>query len=426
MEPSSLQSVEQDWPFLLTLLPADWEQTARETQAFQRKRGVPSAAALLRLAFAYAYCGLSLQGTVLWARQAQVAELSDVALLQRLRRAAPWLGRLVADQLAARTRLARGWPAGLRVRLVDASGVSRPGSQGTDWRLHLGFDLGTLTVDQVELTPAKGGESFKRLPGAPGTLSIGDRGYAQRQGLASLVAEGGEVLVRVNWRTLPLTHPDGTPFDLFAALRTLGAAQVGEWEVRTAPAADGTPAVRGRLVVLKKGPEAAEAARRKVQQEARRKGKTPDARSLEAAEYVILFTTMPSAQLAAGQVLALYRFRWQIELAFKRLKSLLELDELLAKEEALCRTFLLTKILAALLVEDLSHRWVDFSPWGYGPPAPPLPLAPLSCRGGDPPAGGASGAHHGPVGTSAGRPGASVAGLAPPTGQSDDARAVPG
>lgn len=379
-----VQAVEQDWPFLLSLLPPDWEQQAKTTGAFQRKRGVPDAGAFLRLLFAYAYCGLSLRLTVFWAALKGIADLSEVALLKRLRHAKPWVGQLLTAKLAETTRLPRPGRAGLRVRLVDATVASRPGSTGTDWRLHLGFDLATLTVDQVEVTSAQGGETLKRLPAQPGEITLADRGYAQRQGIAALTAQGGHVIVRLNWSTVPLQHSDGRPFDLFAALRSLASTQVGEWPVRTAPATDGTPAVPGRLVVLQKSPEAAEAARRKVQQEGRRKGKTPDARTLEAAGYVLLFTTLPPEVLTAPEILELYRFRWQIELAFKRMKSLLELDALPAKDPDLCQTFLLTKLLAAVLVEELTHRWVDFSPWGYGRPAAPLALAGLSGGGGHP------------------------------------------
>jgi len=173
----TVKTLEQDWPFLLTLFPADLEATAKETGALIRKRGVDSAATLLRLAFAYAYCGLSLRGTVTWAREAGVATLSDVALFKRLRHAAPWFGHLLATKLAKRAALRReSLPAGLRLCLVDAKGVSRPGSTGTHFRLHLKFDLGQMAIESVEVTGADGGESFKRYGIEPGDIAVGDRG----------------------------------------------------------------------------------------------------------------------------------------------------------------------------------------------------------------------------------------------------------
>jgi IS4 transposase len=80
--------------------------------------------------------------------------------------------------------------------------------------------------------------------------------------------------------------------------------------------------------------------------------------------------------------LTLYRFRWQIEMAFKRMKSILALDEMAAKDQRLCRTFLLAKLLAALLVEDLArHAGAAFSPGGHGLPAPTFSVAAVESTG---------------------------------------------
>jgi hypothetical protein len=395
--------IEENWPFLLSLLPADLEVTAKESGALVRKRGVTSAQSLLRLGFAWAYVGLSLQATADWAALADVAHLSDVALLKRLRGAADWFGRLLAQQLAHQAALRRAeWPAAASLCLVDATTVSQPGSTGTDYRVHLKFDLASLTITDAIVTDASGGESFKQYPWAAGEIVVGDRGYAHRQGIAAIAAAGAFVLVRLNWQNVPLQKRDGTRFDLLAALRTLAHCETGEWDVQTAPARDGTVAVPGRLIALRKSQQAAEAARRKLLAAAKKKGKTPDARTLEAAEYVFVFTTVPGTLWTAETVLELYRFRWQIELAFKRLKGVLALDEMATKERRLCRTFLCIKLLGALLVERLSHHWVDFSPWGYGDRPAPLAHARVSKDRGDGARRGGGGGDTGAVGTGGG------------------------
>jgi hypothetical protein len=391
--------IPDEWPMLLSLLPTDLEATAKAWGALQRKRGVPSAQALLRLAFAYAYAGRSLRAVATWATQTGVAQLSDVALLQRLRGAADWCGHLLAQQLAQQAALRRDrLPPALLVRVIDATTVSRPGSRGTDYRVHLQLDMGSLTMAAVTLTDATGGESLKQSPLAAGEIAVGDRGYAHRAGIAAAAAVGASLIVRLNWQNVPLQRPDGTAFDLLAHLRCLEPGEIGTWEVQTAPAKDGTVAVPGRLIAVRKGPPAAETSRRKLLSAARKKGKTPDARTLEATAYVFVFTTVPAAQLAAPAVLELYRFRWQIELAFKRLKGLLALDEMAAKDPALCRLFLCIKILGALLVEQLSHHWVDFSPWGYGCPTTAVCFPAVSGRGSDGGPGGGRGADAGPLG----------------------------
>ena len=336
-----------------------------------------SPATLLRLALCYAADDSSLRTVAARAGVQGVAQLSDVALLNRLRAAAPWLGRLLTDLLADAVRLPEGAIRPLRLRLQDATTVSRPGSTGTDWRIHLGFDLQTLTMDQVEVTDSSGGETLQRVTVAPNEIWVGDRGYAHRAGIAHCAAAGGYVLVRLNWQNVPLQHPDGQPFDLLAALRTLPEATCGDFPVQLAPdAARQVPAVPGRLVAVRKSPQQAAEARRKLQQAARKKGKRPDPRTLEAAGYIFLFTTVPTAWLSATAALDLYRFRWQIELAFKRLKSLLSLDALTAKDTELTRAFLFGKLLLFALTERLCRLpEAAFSPWGYGPPHTPGPPA---------------------------------------------------
>jgi IS4 transposase len=83
------------------------------------------------------------------------------------------------------------------------------------------------------------------------------------------------------------------------------------------------------------------------------------------AGYICLITSLGQEQLSAANALELYRFRWQIELAFKRLKSLLALGDLPAKDPALVHTIIYAKLLAALILDDYTGRYLSFFPWGY-------------------------------------------------------------
>lgn len=360
--------LEYQWPYLLSFLPpeAELERTARLHGALVRKRAVSSASSLLRLVFAYSLCGLTLRQTAAWAEVAGVASLSDVALLNRLRKSADWLGLLLGLKLAERAPPPQFGAQPLRLRLVDATTVSRPGSKGTDWRIHLGYDLQALSIDHIELTDASGGETLVRFPLRAGDVVIGDRGYAHRQGMHWVTQAGADFLIRINWQNLPLQGPSGERFDLLHALRSLPEAGAGDFRVRVAPSADGgTPAIAARLVAVRKSEAAAEAARHKVLSERSKKGRSVDPRTLEAAGYVFVLTSLPAEKLSAEHALDLYRFRWQIELAFKRMKSLLCLDKLPARDPPLARSFLYGKLLAALLLEDFTDEFLAFSPWGY-------------------------------------------------------------
>jgi len=87
---------------------------------------------------------------------------------------------------------------------------------------------------------------------------------------------------------------------------------------------------------------------------------------LNFARYVMVFTTYE--QGPAAQVLQWYRMRWQIELVFKRLKSLLRLDHLPKYDARSWRAWLYGKLLIALLTQKLIRMGRDISPWGYALP----------------------------------------------------------
>jgi len=357
--------LEYQWPYLASFLasPEVIEQSARDFGALRRKRRVASASELLRLALAYGFCGLSLRQTAAWAEACGVASLSDVALLKRLRSASDWLGHLLAVKLGER---ASPPSSSRRLRIIDATSVSGPASAGTDWRVHLGFQLAGQSIDHIEVTDAKGDESFRRFVFQPGDLILADRGYAHRQGLFRVLQAGADFVIRVPWSNLPLRHLDREPLELFGFLRGLPEAQAGDCDVEVKPdPRRQLPAFPARLVAVRKSEAAAEQTRRKLTRKAVKRGSLPDPRSLESAAYVILLTSLKASELPAVQVLDLYRFRWQVEVAFKRLKGLLELGEMPAQDPSLARTILSSKLLAALLLDDFTSAFLSFSPWGF-------------------------------------------------------------
>jgi len=374
----TLNLLETQWKYLLSMLPAkvDLEASARDQGALLRRRVVRSAETLLRLALAYC-CGLSLRQTSCWAHLQGVGKLSQVGVMKCLRRSAAWLEFLVVTKLAERAECRQ--IQGLRLRLVDATTVSAPGSQGTDWRVHLGFDLGSLTIDAVELTGAEGGESLSRFQVGAREVLIGDRGYAHRRGLWSVRQAGGDFLVRSTWQNLPLQTLGGEPFDLLLAARSLPEGEVGEFAVQTV-ATRKVPAMAARMIILCKSEEAAEQAREKIRKEARKKGRAVDPRTLEAAGYIFLLTSLPAAQLKAAEVLDLYRFRWQVELVFKRLKSLWDFGTVPAKDPDLARTYIFAKLLIAVLVEDLTQEALRATP-PLGRPRRRRPASGRACGG---------------------------------------------
>jgi hypothetical protein len=352
---------------VLEQLPAglDLDALARQTRAIRRRRELVDGAALLRIALARGPGGLSLRQTAAWASMQGIAELSNPGVKYRLDQATDFLAALVERLLAAKAQGADlRWP-GRILCLADGTCVSKSGSTGTDWRIHGVFDLGRGGFSHLELTDHHGAEALARGAPHPGEIRIGDRNYARAPVLRRLRVQSGgtaDFIVRLGWNALQLANPAGNAFDLIGYLQCLPADQSPHEVNLRAQVGRNEPALAVRLIVRRKTPEAADATRAALRRAAVRKGKALNPRSLIAAEFMILATSLPKSGYSANAVLAVYRLRWQIELAFKRLKSLLHIDQLPTWTERGSRSWLYAHFILALLCDDLSQDFLESSP----------------------------------------------------------------
>jgi Transposase DDE domain len=358
-----LNAAEESWEILQQFLPDNLEESAREHGAFQRARGeIQSAAVLLRLLLLHVAGGLSLEQAVVRAREHRLVKISAVGLFKRLRSSGPWLVWLT-EQLVK--KLAADWDdalwKGRPIRVLDATDIEEPGPTGTDWRLHYSLRLPQLSCDSLELTDVHGGETLKRLPVARGDIVLCDRGYSHREGVAQVLAAGADVVVRLNTGAFPLTDGQGQALDLVKLAGKLKVGRLGEWPVWFEHAGQRHAL---RLCVLRKSKVATQQAQRKAEEKARDKGQQVRPETLKLAAFVLVLTSLPASWRTA-LVLELYRARWQVELAFKRLKQLLAAGHVPKTTDASSRAWLQAKILTALLIEHMIHAGRFFSPWGY-------------------------------------------------------------
>ncbi len=363
MKPKPIQ---EDWDILLKFLPAGWQQKASEYGALVRRRKINSAEILLRVLLIHLADGKSLRTTATYAREAEICQINDVALLHRLKASERWF-RWMSEQLVRKTHefsLSEAVLKQFRLRVVDASIISEPGATGSDWRLHYSLQLSDLGCDFFKITDASIGEGFQRFEPEPGDLFMGDRGYCRRNGLEHLRKNGAHVLVRFHTTNLPLFTNRGQPLRVLEKLRALGASQIGDWDVwYKSPRRENL--VKGRLCAIRKSKEAIELAQKKLRLKASRQQRHLRAETLEYAEYVIVFTSVNRHCFKSEDVMLLYRARWQIELLFKRLKSIIGLGHLPKHNEESCMAWLTGKLFVALLVERIYHEAEFFSPWGY-------------------------------------------------------------
>jgi len=354
-----------DWKLIQQFLPDGWEAKATELGALVRKRKIKNAETLLRVLLIHLADGKSLRTTVAYANEVGLCTINDVALLHRLRASEEWLHWMISELFHHLHR--EPLPAKLfhtyRIRLVDGSSISEPGSAGTDWRLHYAFLLSNLRCDTFQVTSVKTGETFQRYAVAPGDLLIGDRGYCQRKGIMHVLDHQGQVLVRFHSTNLPLLTKYGQSFTVLEHLRGLAEGHVGDWNVWM-PVPDVDRVVKGRLCACRKSLEAAEKAKKALRKMASKKGRTLRPETLEHAEYITVFTTTTRHVFKGQLLLSLYRGRWQIELIFKRLKGLLSIGALPKYHPESCLAWLYGKMLIALVAERLYQEAETFSPWG--------------------------------------------------------------
>ncbi len=364
--------VDAEWDVVVQLLPAGWREKARELGAVRRLRGIRDVETLLRMLLVHLADGCSLKETALRVEQAGWGRISAVGVFKRLRAAERWLG-----WMAGQLRGDRAWLSGGRWRpvAVDATTVCESGKTGSLWRVHWCVNLASLQCEFFELTDVHGGEKFARFPVRQDDLVLGDRGYSHPAGIDHVRTGGGQVLVRVNPAILQLyKRRDGPRLNILGCVRGLGVGQVRDW-----PAWVQGPEGRwhrGRLVAVRRSRAATlRELRRQRRSTKSRDRNRPGKQAKALARYVLVWTSVPAGQLSNRLVLLHFRYRWQLELVFKRAKSIMGLGQLPKQSDPSSRAWLNGKLLVALLVEKLWRRAEAFSPWGYALPRPPQPLA---------------------------------------------------
>jgi Transposase DDE domain len=350
-----------DWKILVRRLGGAraLETGARQTGAFQRARSVKSAVDLLRLVLAYCLGQTGLRATTAWAEGIGLASLSNVALLGRLRNMVPWLEFLVAE-LLARELPKRNARKGRPIRLVDATIVPRAGKLGRDsggvWRVHAVYDLPTERFSAFDLTDESEGERLDRAGVVKGEIRIADRGYINVAHMAAVLDAGADIVIRAGWRQVKWLDVNGDSIDLIKLFEASASGRIDRmiWIKQASRRPLGL-----RLIAIKKPKQQAVIAQAKARRSASDRCRDIMPGTLVAAEWMIILTSLDKARYPTDDVLALYRLRWRIELAFKRLKSLVGLNGPPGEDAVVAKAHVLCHLLAILLTEPLVAAFGD-------------------------------------------------------------------
>ncbi len=317
------------WSAARRFLPFDLDGLAVDSGALVRRRCVEGGEALVRLLLLVGLPKASLERAAQMAREAGLAAMSGPALFKRLVRAESLLRALFFHTLRFSVDVGERWGK-WRLLAVDATALCGPGATGTDQRLHTVYDLNRGLPLSVDITGPSGGEALWRHHSfGPGDLVLGDSGYGYNNSFLWALNAGASILIRFNFQTVKLYDEQGERIWADAINATLPDS--------------GTVEVKVTLPGWSKPLRAIGARNPK-------------------GEPVWLVTDLSQEDLPASQVRELYRKRWQVELYFKRLKSLVDLDEMPTRDGPTARPWIWAKLVLASLAVLLGHE--RFSPWG--------------------------------------------------------------
>ena len=353
-----------EWDLVKQFLPKGWKIRAKELGALTRQRKFKSTSDLLRLLLIHLADGCSLREATTRAKYGGIVSISDVAMLKRLRLSSEWF-RWMAIELLNKRGLSLeppNWLSKYNVRTVDASVITEPGSTGTDWRLHYSMRLFSLQCDQFLVSRQDIEESFINFKIDKKDLIIGDRAYGRLNGIKHVRKHGGHYLSRLKNKAFKIYDLKGSEINILKEAKKLPIGEVQD--IRIVAGLKASLREKMRLCVIRKSDEEAEKAMKKALRECSKKQRTVNQETIELHRYIILVTSLPSSN-TANRIVELYRLRWQVEIAFKRLKSIMGLGHLPKKDEESARAWLHGKLFVALLVQAIVDEGTFFSPWGY-------------------------------------------------------------
>lgn len=352
----------KDWDELVENMPDGLDESAKEHGALVRQRKIKSGEMLLRAILIYSVIS-SLRNTAIWMLGLGLCDMSRQAIEKRILKSSDWLSYLLNELLKQKIDISIPAESAVkRVLLRDASVIARPGSPGTEWKIHLSWSPFSQMPAQVTMSDDKVGESIDESALETGDLYLGDRAYGIWVTIEPLLNKLVFFIFRMTYTNLPLLHLDGTPFNILTWLKKIDEDSLNSEITLMAENDELTRPLR--LVAGRIPKEKAEEARERVRARAKKNKKDPNPDTLFAAGFCILITNLPAEFWSTTLILSLYRVRWQIEWTFRRWKSLCGLDELPSYPAPIAQPVLLAKLILLFLMQQ-SLSTMPWSQWWH-------------------------------------------------------------
>lgn len=348
---------------IMMQLPEDYEDECYKQGAIIRKRGVSCPATLMLLAIYHLHNGCSLKEMSQICRLTEQVQMSDVAFLKRFEQCKKWFmtinNELMQEKIADYSK--PSWLANRTVIAVDASDVSEKGRSGRIYRLHYALDIFHMCSYQYKITTAATGESLCNFTFQKDQLVMADRGYARIKDIMHCEAQHAEYLIRMRKNSFTIRDENGDIVDLSSLLAELKADEC--LDLHAYATNSGKDRLPIRICAQRKSPEAIEQTRKKLHRKESKQQCEISKETQMFNQYIVMVTNIDDS-VSAEEVLNTYRLRWQIEIYFKRLKSIMDFGELPKRREESILAWLNGKIMIALLIEKFISK-ATFPPNEY-------------------------------------------------------------
>jgi len=349
---------------LMEHLPCGYEAASKDTGAMMRTgKVIQEPCDLMWLMLTHLSQGQTLANMSALSEASGLGKLSDVAFMKRLINSNDWF-KWILERLSSSSVADYLKPRGLsdyRILAVDASDVNSGVSQfSKQWHLHFALDIFSLTSHEFKITDEKTGETFRNFTVTKGDLFLADRAYGSKSGISHCLINEADFIVRIRYDAFSMYCDSGKKVDLLNILKRAKKNKAIDIAIFVDLSDYGLGMRKMRVCALKKSKEDIEKTMNRINKVDSKKQRVTTIDSKQFNEYIVTITSLPDS-ISAREVLSAYRYRWQIELYFKRLKSLLSTGEVPKKRTECMEAWLNGKMILALLFEILLSK-LDFSP----------------------------------------------------------------
>lgn len=340
---------------LMAELPKEYEEDCYDQGAITRRRGVANPADLMMLAMFHLQNGCTLLEISEVARITKLGEMSDVAFMKRFEKCGNWF-RTINKKIATKELINYQKPNWMEEKIVvavDATDVVEKGRSGRTYRLHYAFDFFKMgSVDHM-ITDVNVGESLVNFKLKPEYLVIGDRAYSTIRGIAHCEKNGAEFILRMRKNSFTVRNEKGETIDFLETIKSAGGKDHADvWAFATNLDGEKVPI---RICAKRKDPEAIIRTQKRLKRKESKKQLLMSDEAKVFNEYIVIVTNL-NDDIPAEEILEAYRLRWQVEIYFKRLKSVLDFGELPKRRLGSVIAWLNGKLMIALLIEILLSK----------------------------------------------------------------------